>query len=208
MVKIFAFLATIGTLAAAPLHAQTASIGASTVETIVMVRHGEKPEAGLGQLDCQGLNRALALPAVIAAKFGRPSAIFAPDPGETKSDGGTQYNYVRPLATIEPTAIGLHMPVDTSLGVSNIDGLRQRLEAPAFAASLLLVAWEHTDIIHLARDLLYHNGGNPDAVPDWKGRDFDGIFIVRITRTAGAAKASFERQTEGLEAQPTSCPTR
>ena len=34
-------------------------------ETIVFVRHGEKPEAGLGQLNCQGLNRALALPSVI-----------------------------------------------------------------------------------------------------------------------------------------------
>jgi hypothetical protein len=36
------------------------------VETIVLVRHGEKPDKGLGQLDCQGLNRALALPPVIA----------------------------------------------------------------------------------------------------------------------------------------------
>src|ERR1700730_4025255 len=50
------------------------------VETIVLVRHGEKPDKGLGQLDCQGLNRALALPPVIAKTFGRPSAVFAPDP--------------------------------------------------------------------------------------------------------------------------------
>src|ERR1700727_2627529 len=28
--------------------------------TIVLVRHAEKPEDGLGQLNCQGLNRALA----------------------------------------------------------------------------------------------------------------------------------------------------
>ena len=37
----------------------------SATETIVFVRHGEKPANGLGQLDCQGFNRALALPAVI-----------------------------------------------------------------------------------------------------------------------------------------------
>jgi hypothetical protein len=49
-------------------------------ETIVFVRHGEKPEGGLGQLSCQGLNRALALPSVIADSFGRPEAIFAPNP--------------------------------------------------------------------------------------------------------------------------------
>ncbi len=33
-------------------------------ETLVFVRHGEKPAQGYGQLNCQGLNRALALPAV------------------------------------------------------------------------------------------------------------------------------------------------
>src|ERR1019366_8877077 len=58
------------------------------VETIVLVRHGEKPDKGLGQLDCQGLNRALALPPVIAKTFGRPSAIFAPDPSQQKEDEG------------------------------------------------------------------------------------------------------------------------
>jgi len=37
----------------------------SATETIVLVRHAEKPEPHpIGQLDCQGLNRALALPAV------------------------------------------------------------------------------------------------------------------------------------------------
>jgi hypothetical protein len=75
------------------------------VETIVLVRHGEKPDKGLGQLDCQGLNRALALTPVIAKTFGRPSAIFAPDPSRQKQDDGAPYDYVRPLATIEPTAI-------------------------------------------------------------------------------------------------------
>ena len=50
------------------------------VETIVLIRHGEKPDEGLGQLNCQGLNRALALPTVIAKTFGRPGAIFAPNP--------------------------------------------------------------------------------------------------------------------------------
>jgi hypothetical protein len=34
----------------------------SKVETIIFIRHGEKPLSGLGQITCQGLNRALALP--------------------------------------------------------------------------------------------------------------------------------------------------
>ena len=50
--------------------------GVAAKETIVFVRHGEKPDAGLGQLDCQGLNRALKLPGVIKATFGKPNAIL------------------------------------------------------------------------------------------------------------------------------------
>jgi hypothetical protein len=38
-------------------------------ETIVLIRQGEKPALGLGQLNCQGLNRALALPVVIGREF-------------------------------------------------------------------------------------------------------------------------------------------
>ena len=44
----------------------------------MFIRHGEKPANDDGQLTCQGLNRALALPAVLTAKFGKPDFIFAP----------------------------------------------------------------------------------------------------------------------------------
>src|ERR1700761_5123363 len=66
---------------------------ARPVETLVFVRHGEKPAQGFGQLNCQGLNRSMALPAVIAAKFGKPDALFAPDPGQQKNDSGHPYYY-------------------------------------------------------------------------------------------------------------------
>jgi len=58
------------------------------VETIVFVRHGEKPSKGLGQLNCKGLNRTLALPSVMAKLFGPLEAIFAPDPSDQKVDDG------------------------------------------------------------------------------------------------------------------------
>ncbi|ABU43618.1 hypothetical protein AR158_C072L [Paramecium bursaria Chlorella virus AR158] len=46
-------------------------------KTIVFVRHGEKPYLGLGQLDCKGLNRSLALPDVLISKYGIPTKIYA-----------------------------------------------------------------------------------------------------------------------------------
>lgn len=167
--------------------------------TIVMIRHGEKPAAGLGQLDCQGLNRALALPAVIARQFGKPDLIFAPDPGEQKDDGGKLYDYVRPLATVEPTAIAFGLPVDASIGVSRTDMLQALL---AKSSGLVLVAWEHHGIVDLARGLMTAFHGDPRQVPKWDGDDFDGIYVLRITPPSIA----FERRTEGLAGLSKSCP--
>jgi hypothetical protein len=47
-------------LSALHTHSITAQEGAAT-QTIVFIRHAEKPKGGFGQLACQGLNRALAL---------------------------------------------------------------------------------------------------------------------------------------------------
>src|SRR4051812_11649881 len=74
-------------------------------QTIVLFRHGEKPADGLGQLTCQGLRRALALPDVLLPRFGTPDFLYAPNPGSKIDDRGGSFYYVRPLATIEPVAI-------------------------------------------------------------------------------------------------------
>jgi hypothetical protein len=193
---------TIGLAAIGP----AAAAAEATTETIVLVRHGEKPAQGLGQLDCQGLNRALALPAVIARQFGKPTAIFAPDPSEQKEDGGKPYDYVRPLATIEPAAIAFGLPIDASIGVSHIGALQARLEAPDYRSGFVLVAWEHHQIVDLSRQIMSSHGGAPSTVPDWQGADFDGIYVIRIVRTGPVATASFERRREGLDGQSTTCP--
>jgi hypothetical protein len=100
----------------------------TAVQTIVSIRHGEKPKGGFGQLTCQGFNRALALAPIIARSFGKPDAIFAPNPSHSKMDDGTPYDYVRPLATVEPTAILFGVPVDVSLDLYDKSGLVAALE--------------------------------------------------------------------------------
>ena len=180
--------------------------GQPSVETIVMVRHGEKPAQGLGQLSCRGLNRALALPAVLARRFGRPDAIFAPDPAIRKQDHGVAYDYVRPLATIEPAAIAFGLPVRADLGVFDLSGLQAALGAPSLAGSIVLVAWEHVQIVALARRLLAESGAGAGAVPDWDAGDFDSIYVVRIVRDGAARRAEFSRMREGLDGLPETCP--
>jgi hypothetical protein len=194
--------AAIGVLfAPSPARADSAD-----VETIVLLRHGEKPEAGLGQLSCQGLNRALALPRVIESRYGKPDVIFAPDPAQQKSDLGQRYDYVRPLATIEPTAIYFGMPVNASLGVSQTEDLRQAVLAPAYRRSVVVVAWEHVVLEKLAQQIVAQYGGDPATVPWWHSRDFDSIYVLRISRLEGRTQVAFSTGQQGLNGLSTRCP--
>ena len=179
---------------------------ASNVETLIFVRHGEKPPEGFGQLNCKGLNRALALPAVIAAKYGKPDAIYAPDPGEQKEDNGHSYYYVRPLATIEPTAIQFGMPIQTPYGYSKIDALQTTLVDPQWRGRTVLVAWEHREIETLVRRVVATHGGSASDVPRWESADFDSIYVVRIDWSGGAALARFSHEREGLDGRADDCP--
>lgn len=194
--------------------AVTALAGASSaqaktsqnVETLIFVRHGEKPDAGLGQLNCKGLNRALALPAVIAAKYGKPDAVFAPDPGEQKDDRGHAYYYVRPLATVEPTAIQFGLPIQTPYGHSHTDALEKTLLDPAWNKRTVLIGWEHHEIESLVRKIVAEHGGAAADVPKWKSADFDSIYVVRIDWSGEQPRASFAHDHEGLDGRADDCP--
>jgi hypothetical protein len=205
-----AFLALFGSLpvlGADPEQAASQTPPATAVETIVFLRHGEKPETETGQLNCQGLNRALALPRVLMSKFGRPDFIFAPATTRlSKFGGGVGPNYLRPLATIEPTAIQLGMPVDTDFGYSNIDGLQSELTQPKYQKALIFVAWEHYELAKLVKQLVSEFHGDPAQVPDWKGKDFDSLYVVRITGQDSTRSVSFTQDHEGLSNLSRDCP--
>jgi hypothetical protein len=194
-------------LVCAGLLAASAEVAAATVEeTLVLIRHGEKPADGLGQLNCQGLNRSLALPRVLAAKFGKPDFLFAPNPRQQTDDKGHPYDYIRPLATIEPTAIQLALPVNTQFGFRDIDKLHQELTQPKYEGALVFVAWEHSLLVNLAKALVAQAGGDPSQVPGWGHDDFDSIYVIKLTRVDGRLAVSFTRDKEGLDNQSPQCP--
>jgi hypothetical protein len=198
-----------GLPAAALLMAASPMAWAQSVpalQTLVFIRHAEKPAAGLGQINCQGLNRALALPAVLLAKFGQPDFVFASDPHEKKIDGDQLYNYVRALLTVAPTAVQAGLPINTSFGFENIEGLQQELAMPRYRNAVVLVAWEHKKLEAMVKSLLGSMGGQPGAVPRWKGSDFDSIYVVTVRRDEGKAVASFRHEQQQLNGQAAACP--
>lgn len=171
-----------------------------TVETLVCIRHGEKTGHELGQLTAQGLNRALALPPVLIGKFGKPDFIFAPDPAEQFGWKGENHSYVRPLATIEPTAIYAGLPVNTQFGLSHYAELARELDDPRYANATVFIAWEHWRLEKFVRQVITEHGGDATPVPKWDDNDYDSIYVVKITRPAGgAATAAFTLEHEGLD---------
>lgn len=189
--------------------ASVATAATATTETIVLLRHGEKPDAGLGQLSCQGLRRSLALPGVLFAQFGTPAAIFAPDPAALKDDRGMEFSYVRPLATIEPTAIQAGLPVNTQFGFKDTTALEGALSMPALRGATVFVAWEHRYAENVARDLLAALGNRPgaDLVPAWNDGDFDSLYVVSVVSVGKDRRASFRTERQGLNGLATDCPS-
>jgi hypothetical protein len=191
---------------AVPAGSQTAEgMPPEKVETVVCIRHGEKPAAGLGQLTCQGLNRALRLPQVLIGKFGKPDFVFAPDPNQMNHDPAGEFCYVRPLATIEPTAIQCSLPVNTHFGFKDIAGLEQELTKPVYAGATIFVAWEHKYLDDFVKDMVKASGGDISQVPGWPGNDFDSIFVIRLAHNKGGTTATFTHDTEGLNNLSTDC---
>ena len=168
--------------------------------TTLIIRHGEKPALGFGQLDCRGLNRSLALAPLLLARYGRPQAIYAPNPAQLKTDKGVAYAYVRPLATVEPLAVRAGLPIGIEWGMTEVDALASHLAAAG--PGVRVVAWEHHWAETLARRLLEHLGGDPAVVPTWADDDFDSIYVIR----SDAAGARFSRERQGLDGLPETCP--
>jgi hypothetical protein len=174
-------------------------------KTIVILRHAEKPALGLGQLDCRGLNRSLALPSVILSRYGKPAAIYAPNPAVLKKDKGVPYAYVRPLATIEPLAIRSGLPVDLEYDMTHIKPLAKNLIAAP--DGVLVVAWEHHWGEDLARRLMAKLGGDPKAVPTWRDDDFDSMYVIHVADAVpGRSQPAFRLDREGLDGMPDTCP--
>ena len=175
-------------------------------QTIVFMRHGEKPSGGYGQLTCQGFNRSMALPSVLLAKFGTPKYLYAPNPAYKIPDSAGNFYYDRPLATLEPLAVKLTKDIWSKYAYSDITSLQNSLIRSSKDNTTTFVAWEHIYLQKAVQNIMNKYGGGV-TVPPWASTDYDSLYIVRLTyRSDGTILATFEQDREGLNGPPTSCP--
>ena len=183
----------LGGLAALMLLSQSAL----AQETLIFVRHGEKPANNSGQLTCKGLNRALALPDVLLNRYGKPDFIFAAGPKEDKTGSS-----LRALSTIMPTAVRVGLPIGIQFHADDITGLQQELLSDKYQNSRIFIAWEHKNLDKAVKNIVAARGGDANLVPEWPGSDFDSIFVVTLDQ----GKVSFRQEREGLTQLAESCP--
>lgn len=162
-------------------------------QTLVFIRHGEKPDNESGQLTCKGLNRSLALPDVLINQFGEPDALFAAAPKQSKLG-----HSLRSLQTLSPLAIKMSLPIHLNYHAKEIKKLCEDLLSQQYKNSVIFIAWEHDNLVKVARDIMKKEGGDPKLIPKWKSSDFDSIYILKIIREGDKKNVIFEQRQQGL----------
>ncbi|WP_323085968.1 histidine phosphatase family protein [Providencia alcalifaciens] len=174
---------------------------AYSTQTIVFVRHGEKPNNDSGQLTCKGLNRALALPDVLISQFGKPDALFASAPKQNKLGSS-----LRAVQTITPTAIRESLPINQNYHAKETKELQKALLSSEYANSVIFITWEHDNLVKAAKGIMKSEGGDPGEIPKWQGSDFDSIYVLRTNRDNGSKTITFEHMQQGLNGVSEQCP--
>lgn len=179
-------------------------------QTLVFLRHAEKPGEGLGQLNCQGLNRAIDLATLLPERFGDADYVFAADPGRHVEEGSKdqRYSYIRPLMTISPSAIRLGLPVNIDFAANDYDDLADELLKSKYRNATVYTAWSHGYLPDLLNAVAGKALGEKRVITeDWGGEDFDTLYVITLTWQDGKASMLSRNVRQGLDGGEKTCPT-
>src|SRR6185312_8335799 len=132
--------------------------------TIVLIRHGEKPDDG-DNLSCKGVNRSLALPKVLFAKYGQASAIYVP-----ALKLGNKTKSARMFQTITPYASKYNISINSSFDEEDYKAIAKEVRK---RSGVVVMAWEHNTIPGLARAF-----GVQGGFLNWGDNDYDSIWAI------------------------------
>ncbi|PNB71531.1 histidine phosphatase family protein [Pseudomonas sp. GW456-E7] len=179
-------------------------------QTLVFLRHGEKPDGGLGQLNCQGLNRAIDLSTLLPEKFGKADYVFAANPTRNVEEGefDNSYSYIRPLMTISPSAIKLGLPVNINFSANDTSDLADELLHDKYHNSVIYTAWSHGYLPELINKVAGDATGKKTTITDdWESSDYDSLYVLTLTWHNGKAKLQSHVYKQGLDNGAETCPT-
>ncbi|WP_347911543.1 histidine phosphatase family protein [Pseudomonas grandcourensis] len=179
-------------------------------QTLVFLRHGEKPAGGLGQLNCQGLNRAIDLATLLPEKFGKANYVFAANPTRNVEEGefDNSYSYIRPLMTISPSAIKLGLPVNINFSANDTSDLADELLHDKYHNSIIYTAWSHGYLPELINTVAGEaTGKDAKIIDDWESSDYDSLYVLTLTWHNGKASLQSHVYKQGLDNGAETCPT-
>ncbi|WP_258595223.1 flagellar basal body-associated protein FliL [Mesorhizobium sp. AR07] len=135
--------------------------------TVLIVRHGEKPDSGTG-LSPAGEARANAYVAYFQP-FMLDGVPFRPDVLVASADSK---NSARERLTLSPLSKALKLPIDQRFADKDVKGLVAALASESHGKSIL-IAWHHGELAKLIKAFgadpkaLLPNGKWPDDVFNW-----------------------------------------
>lgn len=179
-------------------------------QTLVFLRHAEKPAGGLGQLNCQGLNRALDLASLLPEKFGKAQYVFAANPTRNVEEGelDNSYSYIRPLMTISPSAIKLGLPVNIDFAANDTSDLADELLHNRYHNAIIYTAWSHGYLPELINKVAEQAVGQRRPITeDWASSDFDSLYVLTLTWRNGKASLHSQSYKQGLDGGEQDCPS-
>jgi len=200
-------------VSALTLSIESSQIRAQPVDgtqTLIFLRHAEKPEGGLGQLNCQGLNRAIELSTLLPEKFGKADYVFAADPTRNVEEGelDNSYSYIRPLMTISPAAIKLGLPVNIEFSANDTSDLARELTEDKYHNATIYTAWSHGYLPELINKVAGNAVGEKQTITDdWASGDFDSLYVLTLTWHNGKASLQSHSYKQGLDNGKATCPT-
>jgi hypothetical protein len=136
--------------------------------TILLIRHAEKLTDGQIDLSPTGFERAKLLPQLFAPghipALPTPQVLFATHQSKHSN---------RPVQTITPLSVTLHLPIDNTIENDNYTELAQKLLSGQYAGKVVLVAWHHGNLPALATAL-----GATLPYAKWPDTQFDRVWKI------------------------------
>lgn len=184
-------LAALGVIALAlSTHAGGDTTTGLADTTVLIVRHGEKPDSGTG-LSPEGEARAQAYVAYFQP-FMLGGVPFLPDVLVATADSS---NSARERLTLAPLAKSLKLPIDQRFADKDVQGLVAALASESHGRSIL-IAWHHGQMAKLLKAF----GADPTALlpnGEWPDDVFNWVVVLRFDHDGqlvpGSARVIEER---------------